>query len=207
MYVLFFELSEEVMEARLLERGKTSGRVDDNKESIKKRFKTYEEQTLPIVKHFDGLGMVERIDAARSKDEVFGALTSEARRSEATATGDGSRSRGKEKRPRNLPCPPLLYELRSLSPHLALYLYLPLLPPSPPPPSISQGSVKELLAKIGDYPKKRSLIASYECSSKAALNEYYTTHAPKLRGSSEGKAFKAGLKLVRRVLPIVKKLP
>ena len=72
MYVLFFEVSEEVMEERLLERGKTSGRVDDNKESIKKRFKTYEDQTLPIVAHFDAKGMVERMDASRSKEEVFG---------------------------------------------------------------------------------------------------------------------------------------
>ena len=80
MYVLFFELAEDVMEARLLERGKTSGRVDDNKESIKKRFKTYEDQTLPIVNHFDGLGMVERIDAARGKDEVFGEYDSNSER-------------------------------------------------------------------------------------------------------------------------------
>lgn len=36
--VLFFTTSEEVMLKRLLERGKTSGREDDNEESIKKRF-------------------------------------------------------------------------------------------------------------------------------------------------------------------------
>jgi adenylate kinase family enzyme len=36
--VLFFSTTEEVMLARLLERGKTSGREDDNVESIKKRF-------------------------------------------------------------------------------------------------------------------------------------------------------------------------
>ena len=36
--VLFFVTTEEVMLERLLERGKTSGREDDNVESIKKRF-------------------------------------------------------------------------------------------------------------------------------------------------------------------------
>lgn len=36
-FVLFFDCPEDVMEARLLERGKTSGRTDDNIESIKKR--------------------------------------------------------------------------------------------------------------------------------------------------------------------------
>lgn len=37
--VLFFSTTEEVMQERLLERGKTSGREDDNAESIKKRFR------------------------------------------------------------------------------------------------------------------------------------------------------------------------
>jgi UMP-CMP kinase len=34
---------------RLLERGKSSGRVDDNVESIKKRFKTAQEETQPVL--------------------------------------------------------------------------------------------------------------------------------------------------------------
>jgi UMP-CMP kinase len=38
--VLFYTTTEEVMLGRLLERGKTSGREDDNVESIKKRFGT-----------------------------------------------------------------------------------------------------------------------------------------------------------------------
>ena len=37
--VLFFDTEEEVMLERLLERGKTSGRADDNTESIMKRFR------------------------------------------------------------------------------------------------------------------------------------------------------------------------
>jgi UMP-CMP kinase len=36
--VLLFDTTEEVMLRRLLERAKTSGREDDNVESIKKRF-------------------------------------------------------------------------------------------------------------------------------------------------------------------------
>ena len=38
--VLFFTTTEEEMLKRLLERGKTSGREDDNVESIKKRFRS-----------------------------------------------------------------------------------------------------------------------------------------------------------------------
>ena len=37
--VLFFSATEDVMLERLEERGKTSGRDDDNKESIVKRFR------------------------------------------------------------------------------------------------------------------------------------------------------------------------
>jgi UMP-CMP kinase len=37
--VLFINTTEEVMLGRLLERGKTSGRADDNRESIVKRFR------------------------------------------------------------------------------------------------------------------------------------------------------------------------
>jgi UMP-CMP kinase len=38
--VIYFSTTEEVMLKRLLERAKTSGREDDNVESIKKRFRT-----------------------------------------------------------------------------------------------------------------------------------------------------------------------
>ena len=37
--MLFISTTEEVMLERLMERGKTSGRDDDNAESIKKRFR------------------------------------------------------------------------------------------------------------------------------------------------------------------------
>jgi adenylate kinase family enzyme len=39
--VLVFEADEEVMIQRILERGKTSGRDDDNIETLKKRFRTW----------------------------------------------------------------------------------------------------------------------------------------------------------------------
>jgi len=68
--VLFFATTEEVMLARLLERGKTSGRADDNAESIKKRFVTYKEQTMPVIEHYRQLGKVAEIDSTVSIDEV-----------------------------------------------------------------------------------------------------------------------------------------
>ena len=41
------------MVSRLLGRAKTSGRVDDNEETIKKRLKTFEDQTLPVLDKFE----------------------------------------------------------------------------------------------------------------------------------------------------------
>eukprot|EP00434_Breviolum_minutum_P015364 symbB.v1.2.013539.t2/scaffold961.1/size148688/11 len=68
---LFFDCSEEVMEARLLERGKTSGRADDNLESIRKRFATYKEESLPVVEMFSSEGLLRRISAEQNLDEVW----------------------------------------------------------------------------------------------------------------------------------------
>jgi len=68
--VLFFSTTEEVMLSRLLERGKTSGREDDNAESIKKRFNTYKETTMPVIQHYEVLGKVAEIDSSPSVEEV-----------------------------------------------------------------------------------------------------------------------------------------
>lgn len=58
------------MTERCLLRGKTSGRVDDNPESLVKRFKTHMETSMPVINLFDKCGMVRRVDANRSREEV-----------------------------------------------------------------------------------------------------------------------------------------
>ncbi|KAH8102827.1 UMP-CMP kinase [Cristinia sonorae] len=68
--VLFFTTTEDEMLKRLLERGKTSGREDDNEESIKKRFHVYKEQTMPVIEHYNKLHKVAEIDATATIDEV-----------------------------------------------------------------------------------------------------------------------------------------
>lgn len=44
--------AQDVMKERLLSRGKTSGRSDDEIETIKKRFVTYQESTLPVIEFY-----------------------------------------------------------------------------------------------------------------------------------------------------------
>ena len=56
-----FECSEEIMIERLLKRGQTSGRVDDNEESIRKRLATFNESTLPVVDHYESLNKVAKV--------------------------------------------------------------------------------------------------------------------------------------------------
>jgi len=68
--VIFFTTSEEVMLGRLLERGKTSGREDDNIESIKKRFRTYNDTTMPVIQYYAKEGKVAEIDSTASVEEV-----------------------------------------------------------------------------------------------------------------------------------------
>lgn len=58
---LFFTTSEEIMLGRLLERGKTSGREDDNVESIKKRFRTYKSDTMPVIEYYASLSKVAEV--------------------------------------------------------------------------------------------------------------------------------------------------
>lgn len=70
-FVLFMECPEDVMLQRLMKRAETSGRIDDNIESIRKRFVTFEKESMPVVDHYDKEGKVYKIDATRDPAAVF----------------------------------------------------------------------------------------------------------------------------------------
>jgi|UniRef100_A0A8J9SBY4 UMP-CMP kinase len=70
-FVLFLDCPEEVMIGRLLERGQTSGRNDDNMQVIKKRFETFELETAPIVDWYDQQGKVKRVSADKGQEDVY----------------------------------------------------------------------------------------------------------------------------------------
>jgi UMP-CMP kinase len=69
--VLFLDCPEDVMEARLLKRGETSGRDDDNAESIRKRFRTFVETSMPVVDDFEAKGKVVKVQATGSVEDVY----------------------------------------------------------------------------------------------------------------------------------------
>ncbi|KAG5363402.1 Uridylate kinase [Yarrowia sp. B02] len=70
-FTLFFECPEEVMLKRLLKRGETSGRTDDNIESIRKRFVTFIETSMPVVDYFETQDRVVVVDCKQDPDVVY----------------------------------------------------------------------------------------------------------------------------------------
>jgi guanylate kinase len=54
-----------------MKRSETSGRADDNEETILKRFTAYKDQTLPVVDMYEKFGKIRRVDANRDELEVY----------------------------------------------------------------------------------------------------------------------------------------
>ncbi|XP_066915240.1 UMP-CMP kinase-like [Clytia hemisphaerica] len=71
MGVLFFNCPEDVCVKRIMKRSETSGRADDNEESLRKRFRTYYNETMPIIDSFKANGLVMNVDATPTPDQVF----------------------------------------------------------------------------------------------------------------------------------------
>lgn len=69
--VLFINTSEDVMRARIKERSKTSGRADDNEESLKKRFVTYRETSFPVIEYYMQQGKCIDVNSTPVVLEVY----------------------------------------------------------------------------------------------------------------------------------------
>jgi UMP-CMP kinase len=68
-FVLMYDCTEEVMLERLL--GRNEGRTDDNVESIKKRFVTFRESSMPVVEFYEKLGKVRKVNAIATPAQVY----------------------------------------------------------------------------------------------------------------------------------------
>ena len=71
LFTLFLNCPEEVMEKRLMKRGETSGRDDDNAESIRKRFRVFVDTSMPVVDAFAEQNKVASVPATGSVDDVY----------------------------------------------------------------------------------------------------------------------------------------
>ncbi|KAG0040563.1 bifunctional uridylate/adenylate kinase [Podila clonocystis] len=70
-FTLYFECPEEVMLKRLMKRGETSGRADDNIESISKRFRVFTETSYPVIEHYGNLAKVHKVSCVDAPEAVY----------------------------------------------------------------------------------------------------------------------------------------
>ena len=69
------EVPDEEIIARILNRGKTSGRPDDNDPSIiRNRIDVYRQETSPVFDYYDQNDKSHAVDGVGSIDEIFGRL-------------------------------------------------------------------------------------------------------------------------------------
>ncbi len=69
--LLMLDVDDDEVVARILNRGKDSGRSDDNDESIiRNRIKVFNAQTAPIFEHYDKFGKSQKINGVGSIDEI-----------------------------------------------------------------------------------------------------------------------------------------
>ncbi len=72
--MLNLQVDEEELINRLLERGKVSGRSDDNLETIKSRLEVYHNQTAPLADYYIGEGKHVAIKGMGTVEEIFGRI-------------------------------------------------------------------------------------------------------------------------------------
>jgi len=69
--LLYIDARAETMVKRLMKRGETSGRADDNEETIKKRLDLFYKATEPVIAHYEPRGIVRKCDSELPVEEVF----------------------------------------------------------------------------------------------------------------------------------------
>lgn len=76
---VFIDLEVENREliSRLLKRGETSGRSDDNLETIKKRLQIYEIKTAPVKDYYKNINKFTVVNGLGSVEEIFEKISSE----------------------------------------------------------------------------------------------------------------------------------
>lgn len=68
--VIYFECPKEELKKRLLHRGQTSGRSDDNETAIDKRLDIFQDYTKPVEAFYEKNGKLRRFDANRKIGEI-----------------------------------------------------------------------------------------------------------------------------------------
>eukprot|EP00834_Sanchytrium_tribonematis_P006605 NODE_502_length_6703_cov_1.353574.p1 type:complete len:444 gc:universal NODE_502_length_6703_cov_1.353574:4859-3528(-) len=69
--VLYFKCAKETLVKRILNRGLTSGRADDNENTANHRIETFLKETMPVLDYYSEKNLVFQIDAEAGVEEVW----------------------------------------------------------------------------------------------------------------------------------------
>jgi adenylate kinase len=72
--IFILELSDEEARKRLLQRAREQDRKDDNEVVITRRLQEYHQKTLPLLEFYQNTGLLTRIDASGTSDEIFASI-------------------------------------------------------------------------------------------------------------------------------------
>lgn len=72
--VVGLEVDEDQLMTRMLNRGKQTGRADDNPETIKNRLDVYHKQTMPLREYYINEGKYHAIDGNGTVDSIFDSI-------------------------------------------------------------------------------------------------------------------------------------
>lgn len=72
--MLELDVPDDMLMERLINRGKTSGRADDNAETIRKRLDVYRSQTAPLIDWYEREGLRNAVKGYGSLEEINAAL-------------------------------------------------------------------------------------------------------------------------------------
>lgn len=75
--VIGLEVPDEELVKRMINRGKMTGRADDNEETIKKRLNVYHNQTSPLREHYKKQNKYVTIDGNKEVEEIFNNIANE----------------------------------------------------------------------------------------------------------------------------------
>ena len=78
--MLELNVPDEMLMERLINRGKTSGRADDNEETIGKRLAVYHNQTSPLIEWYEKEGLRNAVKGHGALEEINAALCARDRR-------------------------------------------------------------------------------------------------------------------------------
>lgn len=75
--MIALDVPKDELITRLMERGKTSGRTDDqDEEKINHRINVYMNETVPVAEYYEGQGKFSRVHGVGSIDEIFNNICS-----------------------------------------------------------------------------------------------------------------------------------